>query len=124
MNIKIGFLSFLVIFVSLFFSCSGRKIQDNNAAQKLMENEVFAWVEQTDTKEKDLLQITESDNENNPKVLAQRSLDLIMQLEGRDDKDPAAAEELRMVWDIVEKLSEEERDIFNKELERLYIGEE
>ena len=63
------------------------------------------------------------DDENNPIALAKRVFDLIMQLEGRDDKDPAVVEELRMLGKIVEKFSKSDQKIYNEELERLYIGE-
>ena len=63
------------------------------------------------------------ENKNDPVPLAQRAFDLIMQLEGRDDRDPAVAEELRLLGETVNNLPETDQRIYYTELERLYIGE-
>ena len=63
------------------------------------------------------------DNES-PKVLAKQEFDLIMQLEGTDDKDPVVIEQLEKLQKKVEKLSEVDQKIYKAELYYLYTGEE
>jgi len=63
------------------------------------------------------------DDGNNPKALAKQALGLIIQLEGRDDKDPSVVEKLEAIEKKVEKLTEADKAIYDAELQRLYTGE-
>ena len=62
------------------------------------------------------------EDENNPLVLAQRAFELIMQLEGKDDHDPAVVKDLETLQETVENLPEAGRIIYSAKLERLYLG--
>jgi len=59
---------------------------------------------------------------NDPVLLAQRAYNLITLLEGRDDNNPAAAEELRMLGEAIVSLSEADQRIYYAQLEHFYIG--
>ncbi|MCL2764936.1 MAG: hypothetical protein FWD40_06615 [Treponema sp.] len=64
-----------------------------------------------------------SENVNDPIILAHWAFSLIMQLEGRDDKDPAVAAELTAIEERIRTFSEPNQQIYYAELERLYIGD-
>jgi len=63
------------------------------------------------------------ENAYNPIILAHMAFNLIMQLEGRDDKDPAIVIELAAIEERIKAFSEANQMIYYSELERLYIGD-
>ncbi|MCL2801195.1 MAG: hypothetical protein FWD28_05515 [Treponema sp.] len=63
-------------------------------------------------------------NVNDPILLSKLAMYLILQIEGRDNKDPAAAEELSLLTEAVNRLSEADRRIYNSEIERFYTGQD
>jgi hypothetical protein len=58
-----------------------------------------------------------------PKELAQQVFDLIMQLEGTDDKDPAVSEQLMALYEMAHNMPGSDLRIFSEEVERLYLGD-
>ena len=62
--------------------------------------------------------------DDSPKGLAQQYFDLVVQLEGRDDKDPAVVKQLEELQKKIDKLSEVDQKVFDAEVFYLYTGEE
>jgi hypothetical protein len=62
-------------------------------------------------------------NGNDPITLAQQAYYLIMQMEGRDNHDPAVSAKMSAIQEIVETLPETTQRIYYALLERLYHGE-
>ena len=59
----------------------------------------------------------------NPLTLAQRAFDLIMQLEGKDDHDPAVVEAMSRLEETVEELPQADQWLYYRKIQQLYIGE-
>ena len=94
----------VVLLLMAYTACQGKKADTSASAQENI----------AETNYDDL----------NPRALAMRAYDLIIQLEGRDFKDPVVTEKLGLITEIVSKLSEADQRLYNEELERLYIGPE
>jgi peptidoglycan hydrolase-like protein with peptidoglycan-binding domain len=62
-------------------------------------------------------------DEGNPIALAKLAFDLIMQLEGRDNHDPAVLAKMSAIQEKIETLPVADQRIYHTEVERLYLGE-
>jgi len=68
--------------------------------------------------------VQSSEHGLDPITMAHQAFELIMQLEGRDNKDPIVVGELGLLGEKVERMSEHNQRIYYSELERLYIGDD
>ena len=108
-------LSIIAVAIMLFAAACGDTAPKSNG-----ENPQTSTTETAVVDDKTAVEVID----DSPKGLAQQYFDLVVQLEGRDDKDPAVVKQLEELQKKIDKLSEVDQKVFDAEVFYLYTGEE